>query len=96
VSDRRNLIQLAITTADIARNQFIEKHGLAPKIEILDRSNGFHNENKHDLTMRCVDSHIHFVIMELLKNSMTSHYNRYGTDADIGPTIKVYRNIYIL
>jgi hypothetical protein len=44
----------------------------------------------------CVESQLAFVIHEVLKNSMTSHNQRYGIDADLGPevTIEVHRHTH--
>jgi hypothetical protein len=82
VVSRMAVLPLLHSTLPQARALCVDKHGLAPDIRV--------DCHPTDLSLVAVESHVHFVLMELTKNALRSVIDRYGVlRVDEAPPIVV-------
>jgi hypothetical protein len=98
VSLNCNVMNLIQFTAENARLLCIDKNGLAPEVSITYvpsikynmNVNMKENEEEEDkLSMTCVESYLHFIVMEVLKNSMQALLELHKENADQSPPINI-------
>ena len=82
---RCGLRAIAEHTADMARGMCVEKHGDAPHVAVTvdgaivtADSGSTDGSESADVEVVAVAAHVHFMLMELLKNSMKAVIDRYG------------------
>lgn len=73
-----DLVQLGGQCAETARAAAIEKFGDAPAITVGSLSQGDREQKNATVTMLGCASHIHFLLLELLKNAIKSTIERHG------------------
>jgi pyruvate dehydrogenase kinase 2/3/4 len=70
VEENSNVSEIIEMAVDDARAFCIEKSGDAPPVSLVIHPDKHAMPNRPPHSMLCVESHLHFIVVELLKNSM--------------------------
>ena len=73
LANRCDVRDIAMRTVDTCKAACVEKFGDAPEVEVTVRG-----ATEGSLSMVAVDAHLHFVLLELLKNAMKATIDAHG------------------